>query len=127
MGLLKEQEPGGKRQPVVSTSVVTWLWSAVLCLFLRPALTEFLILPCRSDHSGDRVLNSIRLFCVMLKRVTGTTPCLSSHESYFHSYLQPCVSKITLWKHHNFAHLPVHPPTPGAEAQQFRDHKERTL
>ncbi|MEQ2301102.1 hypothetical protein AMECASPLE_032571 [Ameca splendens] len=50
----------------------------------------------------------------MLRRVTRTTPCRSSCESPFLSYLQPCVSETTLWKHQTFAHLPVHPPMPCA-------------
>ncbi|MEQ2289774.1 hypothetical protein AMECASPLE_036690, partial [Ameca splendens] len=41
-------------------------------------------------------------------RVIGTTPCCSCCESPFHTYLQPCISEITLWKHQTFAHLPVH-------------------
>ncbi|MED6290753.1 hypothetical protein CHARACLAT_016663 [Characodon lateralis] len=44
----------------------------------------------------------------MLRRVIGTTPCWSCCESPFLTYLQPCISEITLWKHQTFADLPVH-------------------
>ncbi|MED6259626.1 hypothetical protein ATANTOWER_026665 [Ataeniobius toweri] len=35
----------------------------------------------------------------MLPQVLEKTPCHSSHESPFLSYLQPCSSVITSWKH----------------------------
>ncbi|MEQ2161044.1 hypothetical protein GOODEAATRI_005621 [Goodea atripinnis] len=51
----------------------------------------------------------------MLWRALEKTPSRSSHESPFHSYLQPRSFKITSWEHLTIAHLPVHPPTPHAK------------
>ncbi|KAK5622992.1 hypothetical protein CRENBAI_021583 [Crenichthys baileyi] len=51
----------------------------------------------------------------MLCQVLGTTPCCSSRESPFHSYLQSRSSEINSWKHLTIADLPVHPPTPHAQ------------
>ncbi|KAK5615856.1 hypothetical protein CRENBAI_021253 [Crenichthys baileyi] len=50
----------------------------------------------------------------MFKPVPGTTPFLSSCESPFHSFLQPCFSENSSWEHHPFAYLPVHTPTQSA-------------
>ncbi|KAK5615866.1 hypothetical protein CRENBAI_020869 [Crenichthys baileyi] len=56
----------------------------------------------------------------MLCRGMVTTPCRSSREYTFHSYLQSHSSEITLWKHLIIAYLPVHPPTPCAQLKHCR-------
>ncbi|MEQ2285910.1 hypothetical protein AMECASPLE_036749 [Ameca splendens] len=74
-------------------------------------LMEFLVLLCRYDNSVtvSCIPSSYSLF--MLWRVLERTPCHSDCESPFLSYLQPCSSGITSWKHQTIAHMPVHPST----------------
>ncbi|KAK5613338.1 hypothetical protein CRENBAI_023512, partial [Crenichthys baileyi] len=55
-------------------------------------------------------------------------PCRSSHESPFHSDLQPSCSRASSWEHLTLAHLPVHPPTPPTRTQQsYPRNAEREL
>ncbi|MEQ2245060.1 hypothetical protein ILYODFUR_023650 [Ilyodon furcidens] len=71
---------------------------------------------CQSGSLSNRVRDSMLLFSVLCSgKLLGTTPCYSSHESPFLSYLQPCNSEITSWKYPTIAHLPVHSPTPHAQ------------
>ncbi|MED6275771.1 hypothetical protein CHARACLAT_029827 [Characodon lateralis] len=56
----------------------------------------------------------------MLCRVLETTPCHSSRESVFHSYLQAHSSEIPSLKYLTIAHLPVYPQTLCAQLKHSR-------
>ncbi|MED6246329.1 hypothetical protein ATANTOWER_015986 [Ataeniobius toweri] len=43
---------------------------------------------------------------------------IGNHTPAIHSCLQPSLSRTTSWEHLTFTHLPVHPSTPHAQAQQ---------